>query len=351
MRLRLSAPILAALLGAPLPLAAQDWFTPEACLVGEAVIDRNILTPGAEARWEAAAAQIPNGTGKLWRITAAGGEVSHLWGTYHVPDPAILDLPDALREVIAAARVVALEFDPLADSPAELRRSYDQNWMWLPFPAEPDPRTDIPQPWRDYIYQRAETFGWMRDYLPQMTDAGVLSLLLADPCADYLSGFLPGQDYYIAQQAWLGGAQVTGLQKPWEFGDQLNEPHRAAAARAAVLSYALYLGPESVEKGVRETSFALYREGRIGLLDAWSSEWLRNTLGEARGRETEALANGYLLIERNAMWMDALRPLLDEGGALVAVGASHLPGDLGLVAMLRDAGYRAERVTLPGERP
>lgn len=350
MRLRLTLPILAAL-ALSLPAAAQDWFTPEACILGEVAIDRSILTPEAEARQEAAAALVPNSTGRFWRITAADGAVSHLWGTYHVPDPAILDLPAALRETIAAARVVALEFDPLADSREELRRSYDQNWMWLPFPADPDPRDDIPQPWRNYIYQRAETFGWMRDYLPQMTDAGILSLLLSDPCSDYLAAFLPGQDYYIAQQAWLGGAQVTGLQKPWEFGDQLNAPHRAAAARAAVLAYALYLGPESAEKGVRETGFALYREGRIGVLDAWSSEWLRSTLGEARGRETEALANGYLLVERNAMWMDALRPLLDEGGALVAVGASHLPGELGLVEMLRDAGYRVERVTLPGERP
>ncbi len=36
---------------------------------------------------------------------------------------------------------------------------------------------------------------------------------------------------------------------------------------------------------------------------------------------------------------DAALPLLEKGGAFIAIGALHLPGSDGLVALLRKAGF------------
>ncbi|MGY6241567.1 TraB/GumN family protein (plasmid) [Burkholderia ambifaria] len=53
--------------------------------------------------------------------------------------------------------------------------------------------------------------------------------------------------------------------------------------------------------------------------------------------------------ERNRAWMAPLRRYLNEGNALVLVGAAHLSGNAGLIRLLEQAGYRIEAVTLPAD--
>ncbi|MCZ7593998.1 MAG: TraB/GumN family protein [Hyphomicrobium sp.] len=56
-----------------------------------------------------------------------------------------------------------------------------------------------------------------------------------------------------------------------------------------------------------------------------------------------------LLTERNEKMRAVAEPLLDKGGVFIAVGALHLPGDKGLVALLRESGYTVspDRVVPP----
>lgn len=341
---------LSAMPGLSKPAAAQDWFTREACSTGEIRVWREVLSVAEEARYSAIAGEVPNSLGRFWKITAPGGQISWLWGTYHVSERRLLALPQELREVLETADVVALEFNPQPGTRADIRRANDQAWMFILPGAAPDDRTDFPPQILDHMALRLETFGWDPGYMSMMTDAGLFSLLLSDPCSDF-TPFMPAQDYFIAQTGWLAGARIAGLQEPWELGAELTVPERAAAARAALLLYGLYLGPDSALAGLRETGFALYLEGRIGVMDAWSDGWAEQVLGAARGREVVDLAESYLLVERNAIWMEKIRSLAGQGNAVIAVGASHLPGDLGLVSMIRDAGYQVERVVLPGEMP
>lgn len=42
--------------------------------------------------------------------------------------------------------------------------------------------------------------------------------------------------------------------------------------------------------------------------------------------------------------LSVAEPLLTQGGAFIAVGALHLPGKQGLVALLRQAGYAVTAV-------
>lgn len=53
-----------------------------------------------------------------------------------------------------------------------------------------------------------------------------------------------------------------------------------------------------------------------------------------------------LLVRRNREWAEAVDRILSGGDAspFVAVGAAHVPGDQGLVALLREKGYTVTRV-------
>ena len=52
-----------------------------------------------------------------------------------------------------------------------------------------------------------------------------------------------------------------------------------------------------------------------------------------------------MIFARNAKWIPELEPLLDAGGAYIAVGAAHLRGPRGVVELLKARGYQVTRVT------
>ena len=51
-----------------------------------------------------------------------------------------------------------------------------------------------------------------------------------------------------------------------------------------------------------------------------------------------------ILDGRNRTWMPGLSSELSRGGAFVAVGALHLPGEGGLVELLRGRGFTVTRI-------
>ena len=339
----------AGLIGMAGQAVAQDWFDPASCAVTADAMAQAEMPPALAATVAAAVKNVPNPRGRLWKITTASGEVSHLWGTYHTPDPLILDLPPEFRRLLDDARVVALEFDPMPDSREIAVANASTGWMWATGTT-----TDwdfVPPKVMVWIKARLDAIGWGSGYLDQMSVGGLASLLLGDLCSDFLSGVLPGQDGYIAQQAFLAGAEVTGLQQWSDFGVEMNDPRRGEAARAVIVLYGSYLGPGEGSGNSRALAFRLYTEGRMAELDLSSGSFLDKLHGPVEAARLQAQTEGYLVVERNVIFVAAAMPLIEEGGAVIAVGAGHLAGKTGLVEMLRAEGLAVERVVLPGEAP
>jgi uncharacterized protein YbaP (TraB family) len=51
-----------------------------------------------------------------------------------------------------------------------------------------------------------------------------------------------------------------------------------------------------------------------------------------------------LIVDRNHRMADRMEPYLKQGGAFVAVGALHLPGEQGLLRLLEQRGYSVSAV-------
>jgi hypothetical protein len=76
------------------------------------------------------------------------------------------------------------------------------------------------------------------------------------------------------------------------------------------------------------------------LVNAYKSQDL-GKLEELTRRSDMGIANfeEVLLYNRNRNWVKKLSTLLKEGSFTIAVGAGHLPGENGVISLLRKAGF------------
>lgn len=328
------------------PAFAQGWATRDVCDPPEVAVFDSAFAPATADEIVTAAARIPNGVGRLWRVEAPNGAVSHLWGTMHVTDPRILDLPDMVHNLIGSARVVALEIDPIYPSRRAIERDQRRSdWFRNGRSTADLSDSGLPAGVLEWIRQRTHGLGWGRDAPDRLTLGAVAELLLSDPCDDFAAGILPVQDGRIQMLGLIAGADITALEKVMRIKDQLDWGEEDFAIDFLSV-YGSYLNPETSWQD-RATLMALYLDGRIAEMMAWDRAYVSHVLGD-QGRAIDRV-NAYLLDARNRTFVEAAENALQEGDAFIAVGCFHLPGTQGMVALLRQRGFTVTRVALPGE--
>ncbi|MGP6087452.1 TraB/GumN family protein [Antarctobacter jejuensis] len=348
--LRTATATIVALSAVAAPAAAQDWATrsfcePETIAVLDAAFGHADL-----AEVEQRAAEIPNGTGRLWQITAPDGAVSHLWGTMHSSHRRVLDMPDLALDLIDGAELVALEIDPTFPN----RESHDRYMSGdrLYRPARSNFRFEdlgLSPDLKQHIGRRFESLGWPATSVDDLTFGGLVDFMLYDPCEDFAAGVLPKQDSFIQARAYIEGTPILALEPVDRLSRKLDTPGNEGLARALIATYGVYLLPGSPPEA-RATSLALYTEGRIGMMMAWDEAEVTGTLG-AEGPDLYARMTEYLVDERNRDFVNAAREALKAGNLFIAVGSFHLPGQNGMIELLRTEGFDVSRVSLPGEAP
>ncbi|MGL4406022.1 MAG: TraB/GumN family protein, partial [Notoacmeibacter sp.] len=95
-----------------------------------------------------------------------------------------------------------------------------------------------------------------------------------------------------------------------------------------------------------ETMLALYAQGNTARIMPALGAALQSITGDEAEADLEAQAafEEKMITNRNTIMVQRLPEHLEKGGAFVAIGALHLPGELGVIQQLMDAGYQMEAV-------
>lgn len=261
-----------------------------------------------------------------WKATGKGGTI-YLMGSIHVMSPSFYPLNPALEAAFKDSDLLVEEvdlaemLDPMAQM-AMLTRGMLPSGQSLDKMLSPATLALVRNATGDL---GADGSPLMR-FKPWMLAIALQGMELAK------AGFDPalGLDQHFYDQAKAAGRQVQGLETV-EFQ----------------ISRFDGMTPDQQERMLAETLKELATQtaevGKLG--DAWKA-------GDVATLERIALVDvksdpvmyQRLLVERNKTWMPKIEALFArKGKALVVVGAAHLIGPDGVIAMLKARGYTVEQ--------
>lgn len=273
---------------------------------------------------------VENSQAVLWRVEKDGASPSHVFGTVHVVDEDLRELRPAVFSALAQSRVVALEAE-------ELSRPAFRYAMAQVGPLMVTRERPLQFLLADDEMKVVEKSLWDAGFPKEMAlglRPWVVTLFLADsPCQRSKSeAGLKSLDLLVADEAKARGLGLVGLETMYEQYEAMASLDDTA--QAAWLKASIHLHDKVDD--MAPTMAELYRFRRIGMV--WD---LTRELAPHAGLDGDVLdtIRDQLVTKRNERLSSRARPLIDEGGAFIAVGALHLAGPDGLIAKLRAAGY------------
>jgi uncharacterized protein len=295
--------------------------------------------PAAYAAIEAAASAMPFRHGKLFRLSRAGTAPSYVFATLHLSDPRVTSVSERLGATLTNSKIVALESVETGDVLRQAIANNGTAWRRVTV-AEDDQRPDRLLDKTDFAHLEALAArkGLVKSAVHTFKPS-VLALMLDLPsCAMGLPGAKTYVDDLVADIARENKIPAVGLESMVEQLEILDGLPRDTE-RALLIAILRQAGRG---EDVIETMVARYAEGDIG----GSLAWLRS--GEPIPGVTQAqIPQAFvdrLIPQRNYRMRDRALPLLEGGGAFIAVGATHLPGKEGLLSLFESAGFKVEAI-------
>ena len=276
---------------------------------------------------------VPNGRAVFWKIERKGLAPSWLLGTAHVTDPRVTTMPAQARPALDKASIVVLELAEIAKPGLmELKALGNASLMVLPL------GTSL---W-DLIPDDQENLIRNNPNLPPGGAAGlygfqpwVVTVMLSLPLceAERKKLGLKALDEVIGARAAAHGIPVAGLETVQEQLTAL-----ASMPQDMQVKYLLAVAKQGPQvPDYFETLIALYQQRRVAAYEPFA------LATQAMGNDEKAImayVDEGLVRQRNHRMAERAQQYLAKGNAFIAVGALHLPGKEGLVALLRQAGYK-----------
>jgi len=271
----------------------------------------------------------------LWKVSGNGlGRPSYIFGTHHMAPATMIDQIKGMDQAIAACDIVVgeVEKDSLTSPEVQARMAQD---MIAPL----DSTLDVLLTPEEYsIVEKVfnKYFGAMGVKLSQMKSlkpSAISTQMQAMQAIKYFPSFDATNliDVAVQNRANEAGRPSLGLESVQEQIDLLfNSPLTEQAT--------------GLVEACKQDEF--FQVQSAALADAYLSQDLDKILtvmtDATMGGSEEAM--DALIYNRNRAWVEKLVDMMPERAALVCVGAGHLPGEQGLLQLLRDRGYTVEPV-------
>jgi len=266
----------------------------------------------------------------LWKISGRGIEKpSYILGTHHAVPYTFCDTIPGLMKAFGEVGHVVGEFDMLkmdAMTPQQMQNM--QKMMMMPADTTmaslfSDAQMDTLDAYlKNTLGANLQMLSSMKPMTIMVT---VQQKMLKEIIPDIAS--LTGIDKYMQTLAAEKGKQVGGLetmeyQLGLLYGSSLQDQADAL-----------------MDMVRRSNSKELLQE----LTAAYKTQNL-DTLWKIFQDQMTQLEYDALVKTRNLNWLEEMKSLLPTRSALYVVGSGHLPGDSGMINLLRDAGYKVKPV-------
>ena len=252
----------------------------------------------------------------LWKVSKVGNSSSYIFGTIHVSDPRITNIPEIVKSALYDSDTFVMEALPTAEEAFLLSQ--------MMFYAD---GTTLKDYLNDELFHRtAKVLSAFQ--LP------VEAVVVMRPWAAFLIMNYPADntmplDLKLFEIAMDQGATTAGLETLTEQGAVFSEMALQDQLRLLLDTVCNYT---MVTQGIEDMKQFYLARDLNGLLAAsaqhpYADEPLYKEL------------NKRLLTDRNKIMIDRMQPYLQKGDAFIAVGALHLPGDDGIIENLNQQGY------------
>lgn len=270
----------------------------------------------------------------LWKISGKGLEKpSYIFGTYHLSPLNIKDSIAAMPQVMSDTKQVYGEV-VMADmmNPAAMQSMQQQ--MMMP---KDTTLQSLFTPEQYELVGKAVKENMMADIamLQQLKPAAITQQLAVIIYMKHTPGFNPQEqlDSYFQQQAQQQGKKVGGLES---VQSQINILFNGQTLqRQANL---LHCAVSDIDKVVDQS------KRLIKSYQAQDLNEMLNLMEERDGNSCDPLPGEMeaLLDNRNIAWVEKMPAIMTEAPTLFVVGAGHLPGDKGVLKLLKQQGYTVE---------
>ncbi len=261
--------------------------------------------------------------GLLWEITGKNmPKPSYLFGTMHVSNKLAFNLSDSFYHCIRNADIVALETDP-----QQLQEDFSKSKM-LRISSR-----YVNDMGGGHMAPDAFTIGPYNDlvrtaltYRPEMINHLLYRSFAAQEDFEE-DTFL---DMYIYQVGSKLGKKAAGVESFEESERLMLESYRDAANdKKSRKQHRDIENPQEARSKLNDA----YRRGDLDMLDSISA-----------GQYDSPVFLEKFLYQRNENMFRAIDSIVRHGSLFAGVGAAHLPGERGLIRLLRKAGYTVRPV-------